>query len=41
MTQVGTHAGATATMGWDLVVVTGAAVAALVLAAATLRRRKS
>ncbi|RZU53005.1 ABC-2 type transport system permease protein [Krasilnikovia cinnamomea] len=37
--QVGVHAAATATMWHDLLVVTGAAVAALVLAAATLRRR--
>ncbi|BFU45968.1 ABC transporter permease [Krasilnikovia sp. MM14-A1004] len=37
--QVGLHAAATATMWHDLLVVTGAAVAALVLAAATLRRR--
>jgi ABC-2 type transport system permease protein len=39
LTQVGAHADATATMGRDLAVVTAAAVAALVLAAATLRRR--
>jgi ABC-2 type transport system permease protein len=37
--QVGAHADATATMWRDLTVVAGAAVVALVLAAATLRRR--
>ncbi|WP_249997879.1 ABC transporter permease [Actinoplanes sp. M2I2] len=39
LTQVGSSAGLTATMGRDLVVVAGAAVVALTLAAATLRRR--
>ena len=39
LTQVGAHATATTTMWRDLTVVTGAAVLALVLAAATLRRR--
>jgi ABC-2 type transport system permease protein len=39
LAQVGAHADATATMWRDLTVVTGAAIVALVLAAATLRRR--
>jgi ABC-2 type transport system permease protein len=39
LTQVGAHADPTATMWRDLTVVAGAAIAALVLAAATLRRR--
>jgi ABC-2 type transport system permease protein len=39
LTQVGAHADATGTMWRDLTVVAGAAVIALVLAAATLRRR--
>ncbi|GGQ51631.1 ABC transporter permease [Couchioplanes azureus] len=37
--QVGRHADPTATMWRDLAIVTGAAIVALVLAAATLRRR--
>ncbi|MEU8818223.1 ABC transporter permease [Actinoplanes sp. NPDC048796] len=37
--QVGRYAEPTGEMWWDLVIVTGAAVVALVLAAATLRRR--
>ena len=37
--EIGTHAEPTGTMWWDLTVVVGAAVVALVLAAATLRRR--
>ena len=39
LTQVGAHPSATATMWRDLIVVTGAAIVALILAAATLRRR--
>ncbi|AGL15587.1 ABC transporter permease [Actinoplanes sp. N902-109] len=39
LAQVGAHAEATGTMWWDLTVVAGAAILALVLAAATLRRR--
>ncbi len=39
LAQVGAHADATTTMWRDLTVVTGAAIVALVLAAATLRRR--
>lgn len=39
LAQVGRHADATTTMWWDLAVVTVAAIAALTLAAATLRRR--
>ena len=39
LAQVGAHAAATTTMWRDLTVVTGAAIVALVLAAATLRRR--
>ncbi|MGX6604915.1 ABC transporter permease [Micromonosporaceae bacterium Da 78-11] len=39
LTQVGRHVDATATMWRDLVIVAGAALVALVLAAATLRRR--
>jgi len=39
LTQVGAHADPTGTMWRDLVVVAGAAIVALVLAAATLRRR--
>jgi ABC-2 type transport system permease protein len=39
LAQVGRHADATATMWRDLAIVAGAAVIALVLAAATLRRR--
>ncbi len=39
LAQVGRYADATATMWFDLAVVAGAAVVALVLAAATLRRR--
>jgi ABC-2 type transport system permease protein len=39
LTQVGRSADPTGTMWWDLTVVAGAAVLALVLAAATLRRR--
>jgi ABC-2 type transport system permease protein len=39
LTEVGAHADATATMWWDVSVVAGATVVALVLAAATLRRR--
>ena len=39
LAQVGTHADATATMWRDLTIVTGAAIIALILAAATLRRR--
>jgi ABC-2 type transport system permease protein len=39
LTQVGAHAEPTTTMWRDLLVVAGAAVVALVLAAATLRRR--
>ena len=39
LTQVGAHTEATATMWRDLTVVAGAAIVALVLAAATLRRR--
>jgi ABC-2 type transport system permease protein len=39
LAQVGISADPTATMGRDLAIVTGAAVVALVLAAATLRRR--
>jgi ABC-2 type transport system permease protein len=39
LTQVGAHADPTGTMWRDLIVVAGAAVVALVLAAATLRRR--
>jgi ABC-2 type transport system permease protein len=39
LAQVGAHAEATPTMWRDLMVVTGAAIVALVLAAATLRRR--
>jgi len=39
LTQVGAHSDATATMWRDVLVVTGAAVVALILAAATLRRR--
>jgi ABC-2 type transport system permease protein len=39
LTQVGAHPDATTTMWRDLTVVAGAAVVALVLAAATLRRR--
>ena len=39
LAQVGAHADATATMWRDLTIVAGAAVIALVLAAATLRRR--
>jgi ABC-2 type transport system permease protein len=39
LAQVGTHADATATMWRDLTIVACAAVVALVLAAATLRRR--
>ncbi|MGK5684540.1 ABC transporter permease [Actinoplanes sp. URMC 104] len=39
LTQVGVSAGATTTMWRDLVIVAGATVVALVLAAATLRRR--
>jgi ABC-2 type transport system permease protein len=37
--EVGTHPDATGTMWWDLTVVLGAVVVALLLAAATLRRR--
>jgi ABC-2 type transport system permease protein len=37
--QIGAHADATTTMWRDLTVVAGAAIVALVLAAATLRRR--
>ena len=37
--EVGRHAEATGTMWWDLTVVVGAVIVALVLAAATLRRR--
>ncbi|GAA0518509.1 transport permease protein [Paractinoplanes deccanensis] len=39
LAQVGRYAEPTADMWWDLVIVAGAVVAALVLAAATLRRR--
>jgi ABC-2 type transport system permease protein len=39
LAQIGAHADATATMWRDLTVVAGAAIVALVLAAATLRRR--
>jgi ABC-2 type transport system permease protein len=39
LAQVGAHAEATTTMWRDLTVVTGAAIVALILAAATLRRR--
>jgi ABC-2 type transport system permease protein len=39
LAQVGAYAEATATMWRDLTIVTGAAVVALILAAATLRRR--
>ncbi|WP_229072888.1 ABC transporter permease [Actinoplanes sp. DH11] len=39
LTEVGAHADATATMWRDLIVVLGAVVVALVLGAATLRRR--
>jgi ABC-2 type transport system permease protein len=39
--EVGSSAQATATMWRDLIIVAGAAVVALVLAAATLRRRTS
>jgi len=39
LAQVGAHPDATATMWRDLAVVAGAAIVALVLAAATLRRR--
>jgi ABC-2 type transport system permease protein len=39
LAQIGAHADATATMWHDLTVVAGAAIVALVLAAATLRRR--
>jgi ABC-2 type transport system permease protein len=39
LTQVGAHAEPTSTMWRDFTVVTGAAIVALVLAAATLRRR--
>ncbi len=39
LTEVGAHAGATGTMWFDVGVVAAAAVVALVLAAATLRRR--
>jgi ABC-2 type transport system permease protein len=39
LAQVGAHADATTTMWRDLTVVTGAAIVALILAAATLRRR--
>ncbi len=39
LAQVGAHAEATTTMWRDLAVVTGAAIVALILAAATLRRR--
>ena len=39
LTQIGAHADPTGTMWRDLVVVAGAAIVALVLAAATLRRR--
>lgn len=39
LTQVGAHADATGTMWRDVIVVLGATVVALVLAAATLRRR--
>jgi ABC-2 type transport system permease protein len=39
LAQIGSHAEATGTMWWDLVVVAGAAILALALAAATLRRR--
>jgi ABC-2 type transport system permease protein len=39
LAQIGSHANATGTMWRDLTVVAGAAIVALVLAAATLRRR--
>jgi ABC-2 type transport system permease protein len=39
LAQVGAHTEATGTMWRDLTVVAGAAIVALVLAAATLRRR--
>ena len=39
--EVGAHPKPTATMWWDLAIVCGAVVVALVLAAATLRRRTS